>query len=74
MRRTPVSPRDRAIERILSVNRTDADSDRDPLGNLPGFSLVVAALLMASASWALWQPDQDVRTELNRWFLTALGP
>ena len=28
---------------------------------------------MASAPWVLLQPDQDVRTELNRWFLTVAG-
>jgi hypothetical protein len=34
---------------------------------------VVAVVLMASAPWVLLQPDQDVRTELNRWFLTVAG-
>ena len=34
---------------------------------------VVAVVLMASAPWVLLQPDQDVRTELNRWFLTFAG-
>jgi hypothetical protein len=33
----------------------------------------VAVVLMASAPWVLLQPDQDVRTELNRWFLTVAG-
>lgn len=33
----------------------------------------MAVLLMASAPWVLLQPDQDVRTELNRWFLTVAG-
>ena len=28
---------------------------------------------MASAPWVLLQPDQDVRTELNRWFLIVSG-
>jgi hypothetical protein len=31
-----------------------------------GLFFVVAVVLMASAPWVLWQPDQDVRTELNR--------
>jgi hypothetical protein len=38
-----------------------------------GLFFVVAVVLMASAPWVLWQPDQDVRTELNRWFLTVAG-
>jgi hypothetical protein len=28
---------------------------------------------MASAPWVPLQPDQDVRTEPNRWFLTVTG-
>jgi hypothetical protein len=28
---------------------------------------------MASAPWVLLQPDQQTRTELNRWFLTVAG-
>ena len=38
-----------------------------------GLFFVVAVVLMASAPWVLLQPDQDVRTELNRWFLTVAG-
>jgi hypothetical protein len=34
---------------------------------------VVAVVLMASAPWVLLQPDQQTRTELNRWFLTVAG-
>ena len=30
-------------------------------------------VLMASAPWVPLQPDQDVRTEPNRWFLTVAG-
>ena len=40
---------------------------------LAGLFFVVAVALMASAPWMLLQPDQDVRTELNRWFLTVAG-
>jgi hypothetical protein len=40
---------------------------------LAGLFFVVAVVLMASAPWVLLQPDQDVRTELNRWFLTFAG-
>jgi hypothetical protein len=40
---------------------------------LAGLFFVVAVVLMASAPWMLLQPDQDVRTELNRWFLTVAG-
>jgi hypothetical protein len=40
---------------------------------LAGLLFVVAVVLMASAPWVLLQPDQDVRTELNRWFLTVAG-
>src|SRR3954466_8445352 len=40
---------------------------------LAGLFFVVAVVLMASAPWVLLQPDQDVRTELNRWFLTVAG-
>jgi len=32
---------------------------------------VVAVVLMASAPWVLLQPDQQTRTELNRWFLNG---
>jgi hypothetical protein len=28
---------------------------------------------MASAPWVPLQPDQETRTELNRWFLTVAG-
>ena len=38
-----------------------------------GMFLVVAVVLMASAPWVLLQPDQQTRTELNRWFLTVAG-
>jgi hypothetical protein len=34
---------------------------------------VVAVVVMASAPWVLLQPDQETRTELNRWFLTVAG-
>jgi hypothetical protein len=34
---------------------------------------VVAVVLIASAPWVLLQPDQQTRTELNRWFLTVAG-
>jgi hypothetical protein len=40
---------------------------------LAGLFFVVAVVLMASAPWVLLQPDQDVRTEPNRWFLTVAG-
>ena len=40
---------------------------------LAGLVFMVAAVLMASAPWVVLQPDQDVRTELNRWFLTFAG-
>jgi hypothetical protein len=40
---------------------------------LAGLFFVVAVVLMASAPWVLLQPDQNVRTELNRWFLTVAG-
>ena len=30
-------------------------------------------MLMASAPWVLLQPDQQTRTELNRWFLSVAG-
>jgi hypothetical protein len=43
------------------------------LATLAGFFFVVAVVLMASAPWVLLQPDQEVRTELNRWFLTVAG-
>ena len=38
-----------------------------------GLFFVVAVVLMASAPWVPLQPDQDVRTEPNRWFLTVAG-
>jgi hypothetical protein len=38
---------------------------------LAGIFFVVAVVLMASAPWVLLQPDQQTRTELNRWFLTV---
>ena len=38
-----------------------------------GLFFVVAVVLMALAPWVLLQPDQDVRTEPNRWFLTVAG-
>jgi hypothetical protein len=37
------------------------------VATLAGLFFVVAVALMASAPWVLLQPDQDVRTELNRW-------
>ena len=40
---------------------------------LAGLFFVVAVVLMASAPWVLLQPDQEVRTEVNRWFLTVAG-
>jgi hypothetical protein len=40
---------------------------------LAGLFFVVAVVLMASAPWVLLQPNQEVRTELNRWFLTVAG-
>jgi hypothetical protein len=43
------------------------------LATLAGFFFVVAVVLMASAPWVLWQPDQVARTEHNRWFLTVAG-
>ena len=43
------------------------------VATLAGLFFVVAVVLMASAPWVLLQPDQDVRTELNRWFLTVAG-
>jgi hypothetical protein len=43
------------------------------LATLAGLFFVVAVVLMASAPWVLWQPDQVARTELNRWFLTVAG-
>ena len=38
-----------------------------------GLFFVVAVVLMASTPWVLLQPDQEVRTELDRWFLTVAG-
>jgi hypothetical protein len=59
------------------------DSDRGPhrvrviifrvVATLAGLFFAVAVVLMASAPWLLLQPDQEVRTELNRWFLTVAG-
>jgi hypothetical protein len=43
------------------------------VATLAGLFFVLAVVLMASAPWALLQPDQDVNTELNRWFLTVAG-
>jgi hypothetical protein len=43
------------------------------VATLAGLFFVVAVVLMASAPWVLLQPDQDVNTELNRWFLTVAG-
>ena len=40
---------------------------------LAGLFFVVPVVLMASAPWVLLQPDQEVNTELNRWFLTVAG-
>ena len=40
---------------------------------LAGLFFVLAVVLMASAPWVLLQPDQETRTELNRWFLTVAG-
>ena len=38
-----------------------------------GLFFVVAVVLMASAPSVPLQPDQDVRTEPNRWFLAVAG-
>jgi hypothetical protein len=43
------------------------------LAALAGLFFGVAVVLMASAPWVLLQPDQETRTELNRWFLTVAG-
>jgi hypothetical protein len=43
------------------------------VATLAGLFFVVAVVLMASAPGVLLQPDQEVRTELNRWFLTVAG-
>jgi hypothetical protein len=43
------------------------------VATLAGLFFLVAVVLMASAPWVLLQPYQDVRTELNRWFLTVAG-
>jgi uncharacterized integral membrane protein len=43
------------------------------VATLAGLFFVVAVVLMASAPWVLLQPDQEVRTELDRWFLTVAG-
>jgi hypothetical protein len=40
---------------------------------LAGLFFVMAVVLMASAPWVLLQPDHEVNTELNRWFLTVAG-
>ena len=41
------------------------------VATLAGLFFVVAVVLMASAPLGLLQPDQEVRTELDRWFLTV---
>jgi len=43
------------------------------VATLAGLFFVAAVVLMASAPWVLLQADQNVRTELNRWFLTVAG-
>ena len=43
------------------------------VATVAGLFFVVAVVLMASAPWVLLRPDQEVRTELNRWFLTVAG-
>jgi hypothetical protein len=43
------------------------------VATLADLFFVVAVVLMASAPWVLLQPDQEVRTELDRWFLTVAG-
>jgi uncharacterized integral membrane protein len=43
------------------------------VATLAGLFFVVAVALMASTPWVLLQPDQEVRTELDRWFLTVAG-
>ena len=43
------------------------------VATLAGLFFVVPVVLMASAPWVLLQPDQEVRTELDRWFLTVAG-
>ena len=43
------------------------------VATLAGLFFVVAVVLMASTPWVLLQPDQEVRTELDRWFLTVAG-
>jgi hypothetical protein len=43
------------------------------VATLAGLFFVLAVVLMASAPWVLLQPDQEVNTELNRWFLTVAG-
>ncbi len=43
------------------------------VATLAGLFFVVAVVLMASAPLVLLQPDQEVRTELDRWFLTVAG-
>ena len=43
------------------------------VATLAGLFFVMAVVLMASAPWVLLQPDQEVNTELNRWFLTVAG-
>ena len=42
------------------------------VATLAGLFFVVAVVLMASP-WVLLQPHQEVRTELDRWFLTVAG-
>jgi uncharacterized integral membrane protein len=43
------------------------------VATLAGLFFVVTVVLMASTPWVLLQPDQEVRTELDRWFLTVAG-
>ena len=43
------------------------------VATLAGLFFVVAVVLMASAPLVLLQPDPEVRTELDRWFLTVAG-
>jgi uncharacterized integral membrane protein len=43
------------------------------VATLAGLFFVVAVVLMASTPWVLLQPDQQTRTELNRWFLIVAG-
>lgn len=43
------------------------------VATLAGLFFVVAVVRMASAPWVLLQPDPEVNTELDRWFLTVAG-